>query len=146
MLRPTLISLIVTALAVVPIATAEGRHKGLRVRGCPTCQVQAACQVITPMVTPTPRAVPVPVPVPSVGISPYDPAMVADAQASNAAMRRFGLQHHYAYAPYQKAVGYGSEAAIWAAWRASPAHARWLTGLAHYGYHYDGYYATLSGY
>jgi hypothetical protein len=72
--------------------------------------------------------------------------MVADAMASNAAMRRFGLAHHFTYAPYQKVVGQGSEAAIWSAWRRDPAHARLLSGWSRVGYHYDGYYGTLSAY
>lgn len=75
-----------------------------------------------------------------------DPALSADAAASNAAMRRFGFGHHFRYAPNQKCVGMGSLATIEAMWQADPPHNAWLLkpGLTAVGVAFDGQYATFS--
>lgn len=144
MLRPTLLSVAFTAILALP-AFAQ-------------CRPAKPCRHRTPAYSPGYREVrvgdsfPIAAPVaapqspPSTAVPGYDPALCADAAASNAAMRARGFAHHWDAAPHNKCVGYGTEAQIWAMWRADPAHARWLSGRHAYGYHYDGTFATLSAY
>jgi uncharacterized protein YkwD len=82
------------------------------------------------------------------GVGPvaFDPNLVNDAAASNAAMRARGFGHHMQYAPNQKNVGMGPLQTVTVMWTQSPAHNAWLLRARVVGFHYDGYYATMSAY
>ena len=82
------------------------------------------------------------------GVGPvaYDPSLVNDAAASNAAMRAYGFGHHFRFAPNQKNVGMGPIQTVTVMWTQSPAHNAWLLRARVVGFHYDGTYATMSAY
>ncbi len=74
----------------------------------------------------------------------YDAGLMADAAASNAAMRAYGFGHRWDYAPANKNVGMGSPETVMMAWANSPAHNAWLLQATVVGVAFDGQYATFS--